>query len=199
MQQSMGVGKVNEALQVMTIDGVYGPIAIGAESLGTTSLALMCAKEGALATPLVTDQDTAVTAEATGYTGNTVLLAFTGQSLNNVPILPKSVEVKPTAGGDTVNCKDLNGDGILYTSDVDLDACGYVDYFTGAIRLNFPAGKAPNTGAITCDYKYSVAIVGRGMQMFRINNVRPGERIRVYAVAQTTPAQIQVDVMDLNQ
>lgn len=199
MKEVVGTGKVNTANELMTIDEFEGPVAVIAQNVGSVSVELSFVKSTDLTTPLTTDVDTAVTAENTGYTGDTATLTFSGQVLNHLPIIPKTIEVKPTAGGDTVNAKDLNGDGLLYTSDVDLDECGYVNYFTGAITLYYPTGKAPNTGAISADYKYSSAIVAQGIKMYKLPNLKLGESIKVYGTSQTSPAQIHVGAFGLAQ
>lgn len=203
MQEIMGAALVNVANLIGTIDGFSGPIAIIVENPGNVAVEVTFAKTDNLANPLATDLDTTTTAENTGYTGNASTLNFTGQALNNLPIKPKTVEVKPTAGGNTVNCKDLNGDGILYTSDSDLDVCGTVNYHTGALVLSYPLGKDPNNGDISCDYKYSVALAAKSVRLFKLTSVAKGDRINVYATARqpTTglvDAQVHVGVFGLN-
>jgi hypothetical protein len=107
-------------------------------------------------------EETAVAAEDTGYDGDASELNFTGEALNNTPVVPGSVTIKPTAGGNSVDAKDTNGDGILYTDDDDADACGTINYNTGAVTLSYPSGKDPNTTNITADYSHSSAVVANG-------------------------------------
>jgi hypothetical protein len=108
------------------------------------------------------DEETAVASEDTGYDGDASTLVFTGQALNNVPIVPGSVVVVPTAGGNTVNLKDTNGDGILYTDDDDADVAGSIDYSDGTLELNFPAGKDPAATNILSNYQYSASTIANG-------------------------------------
>lgn len=195
MQEIVGPAYVNVAHEIGVIDGFVGAIAVMVENEGNVPVNISFAKETALTDPLVTDQDTSVAAEATGYTGNASTLNFSGQSLDHLPITPKTVYVYPTAGGNTVDATDKDGDGKLYTYDVDEDECGSINYATGALVLRYPTGKDPNTGAIRANYDYSVAAVPKGVRMYRINNVRPGERIRVYATATTATGSIPTGQM----
>jgi len=106
--------------------------------------------------------DTLVATEATGYTGNGVLFAFTGQTLNNLPVLPFSVEVSYTSNDATaVVLYDKFGDGVLYDTNATVAseaARGTINYITGAIAFTVPnlAAWIPAAGAIPARYAYGV-------------------------------------------
>jgi len=103
-----------------------------------------------------TTTSTTVTTEASGYTGNASTLAFSGQTINNTPVVPRSIRLHPaTSGVDLID----GGDGVFYTDDTDQDVAGTVDYFTGAMTLAYPTGKAPD-GAINVAYIYEDATLG---------------------------------------
>jgi hypothetical protein len=158
-----------------------GPVSIVAHNQGSNTIALAVSKlvDGSI---VATDKDTAVADEDTAYDGDTSTLEFTGEALDNTPILPGSVTIKPTSGGDSVNATDRDGDGILYTDDDDEDACGTIDYFTGDLALDYPTGKAPNTGDIDADYTYQdEATVAGGKRTFNITSVVQGDHLVVKA------------------
>ena len=137
---------------------------------------------------------TAVADEDTGYDGDTSTTDFTGQALNNTPIIPRSVTIKPTAGGDTVNLID-GGDGKFYTDDNDADEAGTIDYFTGDIVLAFPAGKAPNTGDIDADYSHEdTTVAARGRKTYIFNSLHPEEQLVIVGHADAASAKAQVEV-----
>lgn len=169
LQDGHGVALQNEANEIMRISEASGPITLVVRNLESHTVVVSATKksDGALK---ALSEETAVAAENTGYTGNTVTLAFTGQVLNHLPIVPGSVSIEPTVGGNTVDAQDLNGDGKLYTDDVDQDYCGTINYFTGALVLFYPAGKAPNTGAISADYQYSTLIAADGIVTLHVPN-----------------------------
>jgi hypothetical protein len=204
MYEWTGAAKVNEASEILQADGLVGTIMIKVSSFkqptDTTvpDVVASFAKKGALASPLTTDQDTAVSGENTGYAGNASDLHFTGQTLNNLPIIPKTVAIIPQAGGHTVNADDLNGDGVLYTRDADLDVCGSIDYHTGALALDYPTGKDPNNGVINANYKYSRVIKGLGSVSFKINNMQADEVLYVYACAEAAACMVKVEIFGGN-
>lgn len=105
--------------------------------------------------------------------------------------------MKPTAGGDSVNLIDRDGDGNLYTVDNDEDLGGTIDYFTGALELSFPAGKAPNTTDIDADYSYQdEALVAGGRKNYQISNSLPDESVKVFAATdQATGAQVRTEMV----
>jgi hypothetical protein len=195
-----GVGKVNEANEVMTITDMVGPILVQVKNeVGTTAIdvGISFRKSDAPDTPITNDQDTAVTSENTLYVGDGGTLIFSGQALDNVHILPQSITVHPLGGGTSVDATDRDGDGLLYTDDVDEDECGTINYATGALNLSYPAGKAPGAGAggrIDANYKYGGSIVAQGVKAYRINNLKQHESIKVYATSATLPAPLSVTV-----
>lgn len=153
----------------LTIGEAKGPITLFVKHVdedgGLVVVQVTRKSDGAL---VALAEDTAVTDEDTGYDGDASTLVFTGQSLDNTPIVPGSVTVKPTAGGNTVNLVDTNGDGILYTVDDDADVAGSINYFTGALNLNFPSGKDPAATNILADYTYGVGVAVLGQKNFQI-------------------------------
>lgn len=166
----------NSGSKVFDIQGL-APIVVIAESLKESghdsAVALISAYLKGFHGGVLSTNSTQVSDEDTAYNGNNATLLFTGEALDNTPILPRSVTVKPATGGNTVNLIDRDGDGILYTDDDDEDEAGSVDYFTGDINLSFPTGKAPNTGDIDCDYKHedeALAVSGRKSFIFESLN-----------------------------
>ena len=193
VQQGFGAALENEAAQVMEISEAYGPITIVVRNLDARDVVLSVSRKTTSALVALA-QDTAVTNEDTGYDGDASTLVFTGQALNNVPIVPGSVTIAPTAGGNTVNATDLYGDGKLYTSDVDLDFCGTIDYFTGALELSYPTGKDPAATNILANYTYSEKTLASGIKTYQVNNLSPKdfESLIVKAAAKAGPARVRV-------
>lgn len=148
-----------ETLRVGETGG--GPTTIAITNVGTNSVVPRVKRESDNVLQAL-DEETAVADEDTAYDGDASTLAFTGQALNNTPIVPGSVVIEPTAGGNSVDLKDTNGDGILYTDDADADVAGSINYNTGALELNFPVGKDPNTTNILANYQYSAATIANG-------------------------------------
>lgn len=181
--EDQGAAELNKANQVGRVESI-GPVTVVVQNLDENANVVISCDNEQTGTQVLTDKDTAVADEDTVYNGDTSTLVFSGEALDNVPILPKSVVVKPTAGGDSVNLSDRDGDGNLYTVDDDEDFAGTVDYFTGALELSFPTGKAPNTGDIDADYAYQdEPLVPRGRKNFQIGNSLPDEAVRVFAAA----------------
>lgn len=173
LYNGFGAALKNAAAEVLRIGEAYGPIAIVIRNIDSPELVLsVTRKSDSKIVKLL--QDTTTLAENTGYTGNASDLNFTGQALNNLPIVPGSVTVKPTAGGNSINCSDVDGDGKLYAyiSSVKTQ-CGTIDYFTGALVLNYPTGKAPNTGAISADYNFSQKVKANGIKTFQVPYLSP--------------------------
>jgi hypothetical protein len=174
--QGFGAALKNEAAEILRITDAKGPITLVCQHVDEDGdevvLSVSRKSDGAL---VALAEDTAVSGEDTGYDGNAALLDFTGQSLDELPIVPGSVTIIPTAGGNSVNATDRDGDGKLYTADNDEDECGSIDYFTGALVLHYPAGKAPNTTNILADYTYGVSTVKLGQKNYYIGNLVPGE------------------------
>lgn len=172
--QGYGAALENAANLILNIGEAKGPITLAVhhvdEDGGEVVIQVTRKSDGAL---VALAEDTAVVDEDTVYDGNASTLDFTGQSLNNTPIVPGSLTVKPTAGGNTVNLTDKDGDGLLYTDDVDEDLAGSINYFTGALVLNFPLGKDPNTTNILADYTYGVGVQVLGRRNFQISYLSP--------------------------
>lgn len=160
--------KANYSVDLMKVGGLGPIIAIAMQDgsepdkLGRANAVLAAWKidpeTGIAGRALASTTTSAVTDEDTGYVGNAADLNFTGQALNNLPIVPRSVILHTDAVGNAELCFD-KGDGHFYTSDTDEDECGTIDYFTGAITLYFPAGKAPAVGAIDAAYLYESAVL----------------------------------------
>jgi hypothetical protein len=208
MDQGQGCALVNSSGEIMSVDGPYGPVAIMLQNVetetedtaGDADVVVSIVKNDA-ATPLVTDLDTAVSAEDSGYVGNAgVTYDFDSgaQVFNNLPVLPRSVVVIPTAGGNSVNATDKNGDGYIYTDDNDEDEVGYVNYHTGFLRLYYPVGKDPNTGKIDLDYTYGVRLKIGAVRTEKIGSLTEGDKFTVYATSKAMPAKVAAEVMGLS-
>jgi len=166
--EDRGAAKLNEAVVVGRIQSVGGVqvVVTNQDDVGKLVMQFENQRTGEA---ILTDKDTARTAENTGYTGNDSDLAFSGQVLNNLPVVPKSLVITPATSGPVVY--DRDGDGILYTQDADEDVAGAIDYFTGAVTLEYPEGKAPN-GQLDADYvSQGTTIAPRGKRTFGIANV----------------------------
>lgn len=112
-----------------------------------------------------------VRSEDTEYVGNGSTLDFSGESLDYRPIVPRSVTLIPGGGGTTLQD---GGDGKFYTVDADAQYAGDIDYFTGAITLHYPVGKAPGVGEITADYLYeSEVLKPYGRKSYTWTNISP--------------------------
>jgi len=172
-----------------------GPMTIVVTNVGDYPVTLQ-AKRSSDDTLVALAEETAVADEDTGYDGDTSELNFTGEALDNTPIVPGSVTVKPTAGGDSVNATDRDSDGKLYTSDDDEDECGTIDYATGDLTLYYPSGKAPNTGDIDADYQYSVLSVVGGKKTYSLTAFSAAEfeqmEFRVIGLGGASKARVEV-------
>lgn len=179
--EDQGAAELNKANQVGRVESI-GPVTVVVNNLDDDANLVVSFDNEQTGDQILSDRDTAVADEDTSYDGDTSQLVFTGASLGNTPILPRSVLVKPEPGVDSVNLIDRDGDGNLYTVDDDEDFAGTVNYFTGALELSFPTGKAPNTGDILADYAYQdELLVPRGRRNYQIGNSLPDEAVRVYA------------------
>jgi hypothetical protein len=171
-----------------------GPTAVAVHNVGDNPVVVQVRRTSD-DTLVALEEDTAVASEDTAYDGDTSTLAFSGENLNSLPIVPGSVEIVPTAGGDSVDAKDTNGDGILFTDDVDADECGTIDYLTGALVLNYPAGKAPNTTNILANYTQGVQVVAGGKRMLNVQNFSPqtfeGLEVRAAGLGGTSKVRLE--------
>lgn len=165
----------------------YAPIGVVLQNQDAVECVLGAYKissAGVAGRATLADVDTQRTAEATGYTGNSVTLSFSGQDLNNLPIVPKSVTVYAAVSALTL---EDGGDGILYTVDADRNAAGTINYFTGALVLTYPTGKAPN-GALSANYKSSDATLkASARKAYSFSSLAPGE-VLVLGLACKAPA-----------
>ena len=91
--------------------------------------------------------------EDTGYVGDDVTLVFTGKSLDNTPIVPTSVVVTQLSPLTPAAILVDDGVGGLFQPGFPAVPTGTIDYATGALDLNYPVGKAPDTGEITALYR----------------------------------------------
>ena len=176
-----GAALANAAGEVLLVSEALGPVTLTSRNEGVSPI-VISVEDKATGKLIATDDETAVAAEDTVYDGNNSTLAFSGEALDNVPIIPKSVVIKPTSGNETVNLFDRDGDGKLYTADVDEDLAGTIDYATGDLVLNFPSGKSPNTTNILADYSHASAetVVG-GITTTRVSNNPPLKDLSVKA------------------
>jgi hypothetical protein len=201
IQYGFGVAQVNEVAEIMKISEAYGPITLlvrNFDSVGDDVVILCEKKSDGSRVSLV--EETAVAAENTGYTGNASTRVFSAQSLNELPIIPGTVVVTPTAGGNSVNATDLYKDGKLYTDDADLDICGTINYFTGALYLSYPSGKDPNTGGISADYTYSIPIEKGGIVRLSIPFMSAqGNETLIVKASSATNSRIVVEAVLMNK
>lgn len=182
----------NKASKILDVTEALGPVTLVINNEGPNPI-VVSVKDKSTNERIATDDETAVLLEATGYVGNGATLVFNGQVLNNLPIVPGSVTIKPTAGGASVNGTDRDGDGNLYTSDVDEDLMGSINYSTGALHLAYPAGKAPAAGAIKADYSHAGASqVARGTRTMRVSNKPPLKDITVSAAGLGGNSEAQI-------
>jgi len=178
--EDQGAAEQNKAGQVGRVE-TLGPATVSVLSQDDDANLVISFDNEVTKKQLFSNRDTKRTAEATGYTGNGATTTFTGQALNELPAIPKSLTLTPATSGPDLF--DRDGDGNLYTSDVDEDFAGTVDYFTGAMELEYPAGKEPD-GAITADYwDQDEAMVPRGRRNFDITTASPEQAFRVFAAA----------------
>jgi len=131
-----------------------------------------------------TDQETAVADEDTGYDGDGSEINFTGEALDDLPVLPGSVVVE---GLDPApDLKDWDGDGILYSDDDDAEASGTVDYETGAITLAYSSvAKAPGVGDILANYYQGTWLTTLGNRLIELTGtpLRDSEMIRILGLS----------------
>lgn len=131
------------------------------------------------------DQETLQADEDTGYNGNGSTVNFSGQSLDNPPIVPGTVLVQGLAPAPDL--RDIYCDGVLYTVDSDLEVAGSINYITGALTLAYPsAAKAPGTGDIDCTYYEGTWVSGAIAQ--RLHEIairlRNGETLRLVGLSE---------------
>ena len=184
VSEDVGAAKLNNSLKCGRVESV-GPIAVVVMNQSDVANAVVSFAHERTGVAVYSDKDTAVVAENTGYTGNAVLLNFTGQSLNTPPIVPRSVVVTPATAG--LVAYD-GGDGFMYVDVVvgpvtTKTLAGKINYFTGALVLNYPVGHAPN-GQLNADYHFQdEALIHGGQRNFGIATGLPDDALVIYAAA----------------
>ncbi len=196
-----GAAKFNEAVSLARVSSI-GPLMIDAQNQGA-NLAVIGVYSSVVpllyGAALLSDKDTAVSAEDTGYDGNGADLAFSGQTLNGPaashPCIPGTLLVVDV-GATGPDLVDLYGNGSVYTNDADLDIAGVIDYFTGALTLAYPAGKAPS-GQLNATYVYQdVALAGNGARrVLSVANIPAETEVTVRGASNAgTGTFVRVDV-----
>lgn len=175
--EDIGAAKLNNSQKIGRVESV-GPITVVVANLSTLANCVVSFLKEKAGTPVYSDKDTNVPVEASGYTGNGATLVFNGQSLNNVPIIPRSLVLTPVTSGPVL--KDLYGDGFVYMPNGTTKA-GTINYFTGSLTLNYPAGSPPD-GVVNAAYRYqNSALVRGGQKNFGIVSGLPDEALAIYA------------------
>lgn len=171
--ESFGVAKKNELVELGRFES-QGPADVILRSMSANGVAVLRVEKND-GTYVATSKDTAVSGEDTSYTGNGSTRAFSSEVLNNLPLIPGTVEIK-----DAASVYDLvdGGDGKFYTDDDDRDEAGTIDYFTGAMTLAYPVGKAPDSGNMLANYSYQDTTVAKGGQRtFHIASIQQDETL----------------------
>jgi hypothetical protein len=195
--RSLGAALENKANEIARIGEALGPVTLAVANRGDNEVVLSVKRlsDGA---HIALDDETAETGHAigTGYTGDTTTRDFTTKALAHVPVVPGTVEVTPTAGGNSVNCSDKDADGLLYAYyTAAWHLCGSIDYFTGLLELHYPVGKAPNTGAITCNFSHVPKTTKPlGKVSKRVGNLPPTATYIISAAAKLGGGSSQVRV-----
>ena len=184
-QSAFGAALDNVAHEICRVGEARGPVTLIVNGEGNNDVIVQVKKlsDGSIVS-LNDDTTRTLQAFTPAYTGNTVLLDFTG-SISYVYLVPGTVHVIPTSGGNSVNAADDDADGILYaTISAVKTAVGTVNYFTGAIELHYPAGSEPNTGAIRWTAHTTAAPTkAHGKTSKRVSNLPPAETYIVSACA----------------
>ena len=178
VSENIAAAELNKAVDIgppdRNVESIV-PVSVHAHNQGVANVVLSV-KDRDTNALFATDRDTAVAVEDTVYNGDGSTLAFSGEDLDNTPIIPGSVVISDAAAV-APNLIDRDRDGKLYTVDVDDELAGSIDYFTGALILNYPAGKAPGTAAeaINAAYSYQDAVlVPGGKRVYTVDNVMQG-------------------------
>lgn len=174
--EDVGAAKLNNSQKVGRVESV-GPITVVMGNLSALANCVVSFRKEKTGAPVYSDKDTAVPVEATGYTGNAVTLNFTGQSLNNTPVIPRSVVITPATSGPVLHD---GGDGFMYMPD-NVTKAGTINYFTGELVLNYPTGQAPD-GVLNAAYAHqNEALVHGGQKNYGIASGLPDEAVAIYA------------------
>ncbi len=140
VHENSGVAKRNEAIEVARFPSL-GPASIELHNQDANAVCVVRIEKDSDGSALHDSaKDTVRTAEDTVYDGDGATLAFSGEVLNNLPVVPGTALIYNPTG--SVSLQD-QGDGTFHTVDVDDEYAGTIDYFTGALTLAYPAGKAP--------------------------------------------------------
>jgi len=185
--EDVGAGKLNQAQKVGRVESV-GPITVVVMCLSAVANVIMSFVREKSGLAVLSDRDTAVSAEDTGYLGNGTDLVFSGQVLNHLPILPRTIVLTPATSGPVL--RDVQGDGYLYLPD-GVTKSGQVNYFTGALELQYPSGTGPGfptgyapDGIISADYAYQDALLVHGGQRnYSIVSNGADDAVVIYATA----------------
>ena len=193
--EDQGAAELNKIGQIGRVESL-GPITMSVLNRDDDANTVISFDNEVTKAQVFSDKDTKQTAEATAYVGNGATTTFTGQALNVLPAIPKSLSLTPATSGPVLF--DRDGDSKLYTQDVDEDFSGTVDYFTGALELEYPVGKEPD-GAITADYwSQDESLVPRGRRSYGITTVKQDEAIRAFAAAdEKTGAPMKLEAVGI--
>jgi hypothetical protein len=184
----IGGAKLNELVQVGRVEA-QGSIMAMVQNLSSAGNAVVAFFKEVTGTQVHPATDTPVASEDTGYDGDTSEDTFTGQSLNNVPIVPGTVVVTPATTGGILHD---GGDGFMYNA-TGVES-GTVNYFTGALNLHYATADIPN-GQLNAAYKYQDdVLVHGGRKVFSFNNNSPDDALVIKAAADTkTGAEIKTE------
>ena len=172
--EDQGAAELNKSAVIGRVTST-GPITLVVESQAASGVScVVSASNQATGASVRLSTDTLNPAEATAYTGNGSTTDFSGENLNVLPVVPGTVRLTPaTSGPDLLD----DGEGNLFTDDVDKDAAGTMNYFDGALVLAYPTGKEPD-GAIAADYdSQDELLVAGGRRNYRVDNVAQEETI----------------------
>lgn len=133
-------------------------------------------------------------------TGSAATTEFSGQTLNNLPVVPFSVRVH--GPGSAQVHYDKFGDGRLFienTADPDAEvASGTINYATGAIDFTYTV--VPPAGEILCDYISSqkVGIAGQSGHAlaYHVEPIGANRRLSVWAVGLAGAARCDIEIVN---
>ena len=183
---AFGAALENVANEIVRVGEALGPVVLVVDNQGDNDVILTVSKLSDESHVSLAD-DTAVSGGAfsPAYTGNASTLDFTGSKVGYYPVIPGTVTVTPTAGGNSVDATDEDQDGNLYaTISTVKTLVGTINYITGEVDLHYPSGSDPNTGAITASYEYTAAAGKPLCKMVKnISNLPPAETYVIKALS----------------
>ena len=197
LYQGLGVALNGVANEIVRVSEASGPMFVIVNNKGLVNIMPMVIRKSDSARVAFNDE-VAVTGDNTpAYTGNAALIDFTTGLLATARfIVPGSLTMVLAVAGTGSNARDYYGDGKLYTVDVDLDECGTINYFTGAVDLHFPAGKVPGAGIITGSYSYFAhPVVPNGIVTYPVGILPPEDTYILKAAASAGNSQVNLDVV----